>query len=239
MCKCKSDFYWMTAWWVLPVQERVRAVGGHVTCVLSHAGWGHRVLSAAILLHAGRQLVSQGELLYEHAQTKECVSKCEIHKVSRLGLQERKLNARQNEWFSLELLQVLRWADTFFAIERKRTEQTILVFTFKLHTCTRNSKWVMKRKKTELNLQVLLKFPVSPTRAFLIQQVMSYKSGCHLSMDCVRLSVNILDYFTASAQTGGLRRLTRRCGFIAHHLGYGRMVRSLLFITDFLWLIET
>ncbi len=91
MCKCKSDFYCMTAWWVLPVQERVRAVGGHVTCVLSHAGWGHRVLSAAILLHAGRQLVSQGELLYAHAQMKECVSKCEIHKVSRLGLQERKL----------------------------------------------------------------------------------------------------------------------------------------------------
>lgn len=51
-------------WSALPVQERVRAVGGHVTGVLAHAGRGHWVLSAAILLHAGWKLVSQGELLY-------------------------------------------------------------------------------------------------------------------------------------------------------------------------------
>lgn len=39
---------------------------------------------------------------------KKYVSKCEIHKVSRLGLQERKLNRRQNKKNSLELLQVQR-----------------------------------------------------------------------------------------------------------------------------------
>lgn len=72
MCKLESEFLLRSCvLHALPVQERVRAVGGHVTGVLAHAGRGHRVLSAAILLHAGWKLVSQGELLYAHTQKTE------------------------------------------------------------------------------------------------------------------------------------------------------------------------
>lgn len=163
MCKCKSEFFLYdcspAAWCVLPVQKRVRAVGGHVTCVLSHAGWGHRVLSAAILLHAGRQLVSQGELLYAHGQTKEYVSKCEIHKVSRLGLQERKLN-------SLELLQVLRWERIHFFLLNKKGQNKLYWFLLSNYTHVRETVSEVWKKNPELNLQVLLSFLYHPLELF-------------------------------------------------------------------------